>query len=153
MTNLASDVVQLRLALANGARGRELTWCQEVRLRLANVILDLKQKTASRAGEGAVASEPGSGRESLQTTPTLARRHEDLKQQVRDQLHLAIQLRQLVDASMLAFGSGLPHRAKLDQVREIRLQSEALLGSLEDITRGESDLLVESVIVDIGVGD
>jgi hypothetical protein len=156
---LAAPIDRFARALADDVPGREREWAMEVKVALTGVETALRQHLATiRVPDGVFAVVDD-------TRPTLARQAEELCQAYDSLLAQASALLKETHRATEAFspapdpiGTTAPCAARCSAAGivdfgAIRQQGEKLLASLRQNKDAETQLILESVNTDIGVGD
>jgi hypothetical protein len=149
---------QLKEALGSDVPGRERDWAQGVERALTCVENALRQHhAAAQAPDGVFAGVD-------ETRPTLARQTDELREDYKGLLEQCLALQKEVRRAASAFAapsdavgavSTTTPRTSTGVVDfgAIRQQGEAFLARLQDNKHAETQLILESVNTDIGVGD
>jgi hypothetical protein len=150
--DLRSAIEGLQRALTAVAPGKEASWADGVALALGAIERQLRQHA------GASSAEVGPLAEVDLTRPTLARQTDALRCEESDVIRQVRSLRAAVHAAAQAFqlpAAAAPRAeaAAIPDFGSFRRQGQELADHLEKIENAETDLVLESINTDIGVGD
>jgi hypothetical protein len=149
---LALSLDRLRQALAADVPGHQREWSKRVGDALARVETALRQHRAvAKAPDGLLAQVD-------ETRPTLARQADELRSDHDDFLVQVRALREQVRRTVEAFTTSAALSAKtraggVADFGAIRRHADQLLSGLQQNKDAETQLVLESVNTDIGVGD
>jgi hypothetical protein len=149
---LALSTDRLRQALAADVPGHEREWLETVGVALARVETALRQHRAiAKAPDGLLAQVD-------ETRPTLARQADELRNDHDDFMAQVRVLRAEVQRTVDAFTSAAAVSAKklaggVADFGAIRQHADQLLFDLQQNKDAETQLVLESVNTDLGVGD
>jgi len=147
---LAQALEGLRQALSEDPGGRERDWLERMGNALAQVEPALRQHRAlTRSQDGLVAKED-------ETRPTITRQADKLCSE-HDLLLVQVRaLRDSVRSAVEGLATELPSQkdgSRSLNLVALRKQADDVLSALEANRKAETDLVLESVNTDIGVGD